>query len=358
MTENGNPARPTHPKLPNLTRGIAGALLFGVLGTLLVVYLTRGRTDLGSLLIVRPPYILAAVGLVILGWVLDAVRLVIMVRPLGGQLGLGRALRTTLMANFVSGVTPFDTGGEPLAIYLLTEAGIRLGESTAVIAVKSLLSAAIRLLLAIILPLVLFALKRSWALPAGVNFFLSAGLLVYLVGLTGMALLAAYPQLIGGLTGFLLHGRLACRLLSEEKRAHLMERVGRAVSDFRDALALLYRENRATVIWAAVLTFLVWCLTFAVPLVVLIGVGLNPPWAEVIAVAAVFYLIAAYAPTPGSSGAAETSSALLFTKLVPLKFLGLFVLVWRLVAFYLGLAVGGVMLILHLRNSPKRTRTR
>ncbi|MDI6870599.1 MAG: lysylphosphatidylglycerol synthase transmembrane domain-containing protein [Bacillota bacterium] len=347
---------PGQPQLPRLVRGVAGALFFGVAGGLLVLGLARGGSSLRTLVEVKPACIGAAAVLVIAGWFLDAFRLQVMARPLGARLGLGQALRITLMATFVSGVTPFDSGGEPLAIYLLAQSGIRLGESTAVIAVKSLLSAAVRLLLAIVLPLLLFLARRTWVLPTGVNLFLSAGLIVYVAALTALAFLAAKPLLVEAVSQRLLQSRLASRLLSERLRLRLGERLRHGAADFRESVALLYREKRSAVVVAAFLTLLVWAVTFLVPVMVLRGLGMDPPWAEVLAVAAVFYLVAAYAPTPGSSGAAETSSALLFARLVPLKFLGLFVLVWRLVAYYLGLAIGGVMLLLHLRNSRRPDR--
>ncbi|MGE5553629.1 MAG: lysylphosphatidylglycerol synthase transmembrane domain-containing protein [Betaproteobacteria bacterium] len=353
MMAEGEPMA-ERPQIPRLLRGVAGVVFFGLLGSLVAWHLAQGRSSLRGLLTVKPLYAGAATALVITGWLLDAIRLQVMAQPLGAKLSLGRALRITLMANFIAGITPFDTGGEPLAVYLLAQSGIRLGGSTAVIAVKSLLSAAVRLLLAFTLPLLLFLIRRTWALPAGVSFFLSVGLGAYVIAFLALVLLAAKPELVEVVSRPLLGSPLAERLLSERRRLQLNERIRRGVTDFRESLSLLYREQRPAVVWAAFLTLLVWVVTFLVPAMVLRGLGVNSPWADVIAVAAVFYLVAAYAPTPGSSGAAETSSALLFVRLVPLKFLGLFVLLWRLVSYYLGLAVGGVMLLFHLRNSRRR----
>jgi len=62
--------------------------------------------------------------------------------------------------------------------------------------------------------------------------------------------------------------------------------------------------------------------------------------------AGIFYLAAAYAPTPGSSGAAELSLAALFGSIVPFPLLGVFVLLWRSITYYLTLIVGGVTLLL------------
>ncbi|MGI6132153.1 MAG: flippase-like domain-containing protein [Bacillota bacterium] len=90
-----------------------------------------------------------------------------------------------------------------------------------------------------------------------------------------------------------------------------------------------------------------------IPAVVLTGLGLKTPYVQAMGVTIILYLASAYAPTPGSSGAAELGFVGLFSSIVPRAVLGLFVAVWRMITYYLNLALGGALMTLRFmcRNS-------
>lgn len=334
------PGRPRSTK--SLVRGAAGAVLFSALAIFLIMRLTGNREGLASLFRVDRMSLATAGALVVAGWVLDAIRIKTLVRAMGGKLGFWSALRITLAGAFAACVTPFDTGGEPLQVYLLHRHGFGAGESTAVIAVKAIVSSLARLALALIFPVWYIVGRRSWDLPGGLEVALFIGLVLYILVLALIGFFAVYPESVGAVVHRVLRNKFAGRVVPAHAAESVLEKVRAGVNDFRAAFMTFVRERRPALIAIAILSLFGWATAFFIPVLLLRGLGVDPPFAQTMGVAGIFYLAAAYAPTPGSSGAAEASLALLFGSIVPFRLLGVFVLLWRGVTYYLTLLVGAV----------------
>ncbi len=231
-------------------------------------------------------------------------------------------------------------------MYLLHKQGFEPGKSTAIITLKSLISALARLFLVLLIPTWYLVRRRAWALPKGLETALFIGLLVY-VSFFGLGVFfAAYPEYIRIIMDKVLNNRFMSKFISESTADTVMRHVEKGVCDFRDALSMFLRERRSTLVLISLLSIIAWAIAFFIPVLILQGLGIAPPFAETMAIAGIFYLAAAYAPTPGSSGAAELSLAALFGSIVPFPLLGVFVLLWRSVTYYLTLIVGGITLLL------------
>jgi hypothetical protein len=333
-----------------LIRGTAGAILLSALAAFIILQVTSQGEDLRTLFQVDFSQLAIAGCLVVLGWVLDAVRIKALVAALGGRLRFLTALRITLAGGFAACVTPFDTGGEPLQVYLLHKQGFEPGESTAIITLKSLISAVARLFLVLLFPTWYLVRRRTWALPKSLETALFIGLLVYTSFFGLGVFFAAYPEYIRVIMDRSLNNKFMNRFISKSTADTVMEHVEKGVCDFRTALTLFLREKRSTLIIISILSLIAWAIAFFIPVLILQGLGIAPPFAETMAIAGIFYLAAAYAPTPGSSGAAELSLAALFGSIVPFPLLGVFVLLWRSVTYYLTLIVGGITLLLTYDN--------
>ncbi len=338
-----------------LMRGAAGAVLFSALTIFIIVRVTGSGESWAGLFKVDRRFLLAAGSLVVAGWILDAVRIRTLLRAIGGSLGFWSALRITLAGAFVACVTPFDTGGEPLQVYLLHRHGFGAGESTAVIAVKTLISSLARLFLVLMFPVWYFVGRRSWDLPRPVEVALFIGLVLYVSILALLGFFTLYPESVGAVLGRFLRNRLIHRVVPAKLADALPAKVRAGVVDFRAALNMFLRERRVDLTMTAALSLLGWAIAFFVPVLLLRGLGVDSPFAQTMGIAGVFYLAAAYAPTPGSSGAAEATVALLFAPVVPLRLLGVFVLLWRTLTYYFTLLVGAVAIALsYVRFRPRQ----
>lgn len=339
-TDVAEPKTPRSTK--SLVRGAAGAVLASAFAIFVIMRLTGGREGWASLFRVDPVSLGVAGSLVAAGWVLEAVRIEMLVRALGGRLGFMSALRIALAGAFVACVTPFDTGGEPLQVYLLHRQGIGAGESTAVVAVKTIVSSLARLGLALVFPVWYIVGRRSWDLPGRLEAALFVGLVLYVLVLALIGFFALYPESVGAVLRRVLRNRRVSKIIPAHAADSFLEKLKAEVAGFRAASRTFVRERRPALVAVSALSLLSWAMAFFIPVLLLRGLGVDPPFAQTMGIAGIFYLAAAYAPTPGSSGAAEASLAVLFGAIVPFRLLGVFVLLWRGLTYYLTLLVGAV----------------
>lgn len=103
-------------------------------------------------------------------------------------------------------------------------------------------------------------------------------------------------------------------------------------------------------------TVLFWVTEFMVASVILMGLGLDPYVVLSFFFQILIAIIMMIPTTPGSSGITELSTSSLYALIVPAGMLGIFVLLWRFVTFYLNIILGTIagMLIVH-REIKTRT---
>ena len=343
--------QPTTTK--KLLKGTAGAIALSAFAAFIVLGITTKGENWKGLLQVDLSQLAIAGCLVGAGWVLDAVRIQVLASALGGKIRFPVALKITLSSAFAACVTPFDTGGEPLQVYLLHKQGFEPGESTAIVTLKSLISAIARLIVVLLFPAWYLIKRRSWGLPKSLETALFIGLLIYISFFALGVFFAAYPEYIRIIMDKILNKSFVKRFVSKSTANNVMEHVEKGVRDFRAALSMFLKEKRPTLVVISILSLFAWAISFYIPVLILQGLGIAAPFAKTMTVVGIFYLAAAYAPTPGSSGAAELSLAALFGSIVPFPLLGVFVLLWRGVTYYLTLIVGGITLLLTYNKSTR-----
>jgi uncharacterized protein (TIRG00374 family) len=257
-----------------LLRGTAGAILLSAFAAFIVLQVTTRGEDWRSLFQVDLSQLAFAGGLVGLSWILDAVRIQVLAAALGGRLGFLTALKITLVGAFAACVTPFDTGGEPLQVYLLHKQGFEPGESTAIITLKSLISALARLFLVLLIPTWYLIRRRAWALPKGLETALFIGLLVYVFFFGLAVFFAAYPEYIRVIMDRALNNRFMGKFISKSTADTVMEHVEKGVCDFRAALSMFLRERRSVLILISLLSLVSWAIAFFIPVLILQGLSM------------------------------------------------------------------------------------
>ncbi|HAI85423.1 MAG TPA: hypothetical protein DCL63_00350 [Firmicutes bacterium] len=329
-----------------LKRGAFAAIVFSVLGLLTLVKISGGLDAWRDLAHIDPIMLGIAFGLIVLTWLFDSLRMRALVHSLGGSLSILEGMRISVMGAFVCNVTPFDTGGEPVQAYLLIDKGLTAGQSTAVVAVKAIMNAFARVSLGFAASAALLFSRSQWSLPLGMDIALSVGTTLYIIVFLFSLYLVFKPEKISVLVVPAVRNRFTMRFFKPETLDTALERIDHELREFREALQEFISNRRPALAAVLLLSYAAWIATMLIPAVVLTGLGLKTPYVQAMGVTIIFYLASAYAPTPGSSGAAELGFAALFSSIVPRAVLGLFVAVWRMITYYLNLALGGVLMAL------------
>jgi uncharacterized protein (TIRG00374 family) len=94
--------------------------------------------------------------------------------------------------------------------------------------------------------------------------------------------------------------------------------------------------------------------TFTVDWVIFRGLGEHVGYLRTIAGQVIVWLVASATPTPGGEGAAEFGAFQLFTNILPPEKVAVFIVIWRILSYWLLILVGAVALGLALRTAAKK----
>lgn len=143
---SGTPPEPAAPvtNLRSLIWKLLAALGGGLLGFFALSLISHQMSVVEVFKSINAAYILAALVLIFLEIVVQALRLQAIAQSVGLRVRFGTAMRNILVGEFFARVTPFAAGGgEPAQIYMLfKDDSINVADSTMVFAIKALLSGA------------------------------------------------------------------------------------------------------------------------------------------------------------------------------------------------------------------------
>ena len=327
-----------------LARGAFMGIGLSVLGLYAVLQLTEAHFPWAELAQTEPIIVILACGLMLLIRLIDSLRISLLTRSLGGNLSIVSGMRISIIGAFISNTTPFGSGGGPMQVYLLTESGLSPGQSTAVLAIRTLCNTLGRFTLGLAAFIWLFCSTEPLIVPKAMHVILKIGIILYFTGLSLSLYFIINPEKIRVCVVPVIRNRVTLRFFKPESLDALLGWIDRELIEFRTALLTFLQKAGSTLLLTILLSYGWWMALTTIPVIVLISLGVQPKVLQVMAITLVFYLAASYAPTPGASGAAELGFGLLFGSVVPRSQIGPFVAIWRGFTYYLNL-VGGAILI-------------
>ncbi|MDV2482708.1 flippase-like domain-containing protein [Methanoculleus sp. Wushi-C6] len=304
-----------------------------------VLYFTVDETTIEYLSRVSPFYLALAVLLHILSLVFWAMRIKLMSASLGYRVGLKHCLNLVLANMLVAAVTPSQAGGEPVRVHELYRAGVPVGDATAVVVMERILDG---IVLGALGAFSMLFLGRYWSsLTSG---FSGASLLMYsawifvILGVLAFVYSVKNPdklkRALKGISRWVDRRRRVKRLDS------LFESIDREVDNFNCGLVKFVNHGKVGLVWGFIFTALFWFSEFAIASMLLMGLGQSPFIIESFVVQLVLAVIMMIPLTPGGSGVAELGATSLYSLFVPSAIVGVFVLLWRLILYYLNVFLG------------------
>lgn len=333
---------PDPPPSTSSVRNIAVSLLLSALVLGGVGYATFDARSFQNLVQhLRPGLLVAAAGIAFAriglgGWRLSHVS--------QGRLSLHSGTRGQLAWDFFSSVTPSVVGGGPVAaFYVARDEDLPLGEAAALLFFCVLLD---QLWFLVAIPALVVATFILDLLPGAAGAVGLWSLLAYFAGLLAWSAVYAYATLV--------RPRLLVQITDWTFQWPYLRRVHGAVmremrSYFRRA-RYLGTQSVAFYTQGFVLTALIWLARYA--LIVLIVRSVHAADTLLLfARSAAMMLVGLIMPTPGGSGGLEGLYALFIGPLMPKALLAPTLLTWRLLGYYLFIALGAYLFLHQLRQS-------
>jgi len=334
--------------LPAWKKGLGFSLTLSVATALFIFFRNFDEDTWESLLKIKTVYLFAAFGLVLLLWFLEGLRIGLLVRTLHSnkRLPLWDTVQVFLMTFFFASVTPFASGEWPAHIYALRRRGLSLGESSAVTATRALIT---RLLFTFTAAFLLIAFTGE-PVPTFINkIFIYA---VYISILTAFFLFFFLwkPQIFDWLLQKISSFGILRRWLGENPTGRkAYHYINREFREFLETTRSLNRFKLVNISVIVLLTIAFWVCFFSIAPLILLGLGKPVPYLQALIWQFVMQMIIVYLPLPGGSGAAELGLASLFVFFVPSSVLGIFILAWRLLTYYILLFFGGLIALGELK---------
>lgn len=295
---------------------------------------------------IRPIFILVVLGLVFFDWWIGAWRNTIFVRKVIPGASQRICFDANLANIFMGAVTPSQTGGGPMHLYMLYRRGVKLTHGIA-ISVINFISSIIFFMISA--GLALWYLRNTemndtlyTLIKSGFTIFTSLFMFI-LLGLVA-------PKLI---SGFLT--RFGNRIAKFSKRFSArikagVEKTNQKLFEYNDAVMLFLRKNPWLFPYSLVITFVMYFNKFLIAYMLMRGLGYEASFLQVISVQAITFFLLYFAPTPGGSGIAEFSIATLMAPFIPAAGIPSFTILHRCFLLLLPAIVGAFIVINELKK--------
>jgi uncharacterized protein (TIRG00374 family) len=120
----------------------------------------------------------------------------------------------------------------------------------------------------------------------------------------------------------------------------LIASIDREVDNFHNSLSRFVAHARGGLLWGTLYTGLFWFSEFIIVSLILMGIGEQPHYLLSLVAQIVIAIIMMIPLTPGSSGIAELSATSIYGLFINTSIVGVLVVVWRAIFYYLNIAVG------------------
>lgn len=288
---------------------------------------------------VRPLWILAALGLMVVYWVFESLGLHLAVSRFVPTQNPGDTFCATMIGQFFNCITPFSSGGQPMQAWYLVKKGVSLSFASCSLLIKFIVY---QFVLTIYSALTLLLCFKSFAgRISSIGWLIFVGFGVNLLVITGLLCLGFLRRP----TEKVLYGSVSLlkkvKLISEQATSKAKERIQKELMEFYEGFAQI-RQDIGGILAMSALTAVQLTAFFLIPLCIFYAFGLGKADVLLMICAGAFVLnFTSFIPLPGAAAGAEIGFHTIFSIFFPTHILSVAILFWRLLTFYLPICVGG-----------------
>ena len=257
----------------------------------------------------------------------------------------------TLIGQFLNGITPFQSGGQPFQIYLLKKDGFRISDSSCAM-IKDFISYQIALIIMGVLALIInFKLKL-----VGLSWLIFIGFIINIIVLIILFLSVFAKKTVMKLIDKLITLLVKIRIIKNDDV--LRKKIIDGLNNFYEGGVEL--RNDKTKLMISILTNIInLTLLYIVPFIIFKSARFNDiTILGSISLTAFVMLIGNFIPIPGATGGIEYGFIRFFS-VYKIKgvLLSSCMLLWRFITYFFGMLVGFIVLILKegFRKNENRT---
>ncbi len=341
--------------------GFSIFLLFGISN-----YLTPESTKSFPSLIrgINWRYFIALLGVVLLYILFESTKYAYLLKISTGKWRYPNAIKVMFLGKYYDGITPLGTGGQPFQIHYLHKKDIPAGVATAVPLVKFIVNTfALGILAAAFFILAPYLLQGNSAINTTLLIIawvsMAANMLIPIAIVFASLFPRAGKKFAVGLISLLNKMKIV------KHKYPTMRKYVYEIEEYRSSLRAIFRR------WWLIIPLFLICLvgmfiSFCIPYFVVVALADVAPTGDlllkILCLSMISYYSASLIPTPGTSGAIETTSSLIFSSVLQTNpevsvVIGWIILVWRFFTYYLYILSGiGINIFEIIRGAYRNRR--
>ena len=330
--------------------GLRVFLIITVLTIIVIMTVTLDKETWTAMRHFKIVYLIICIALWVLYIYMDGLRVQILSAALGRRVSIKTAIAVITSGLFLAAVTPFQTGGLPVQLYILKKEGISVGKGSVILLFRGILE-----LFIFIFVVPLIYVHYRGLLSGNITQALMKYLLViYAVGMVLLLVLLLKPAFLKRLLYRFYFFLRRKRVVKSRKLLRFFRRIFVEVADFRNSLRLYFSRKILMLLLAFIVTVVSYIALFLIAPMMLYGLGVRAPILEAIYLQLILKFLLFFVPTPGASGVSEAAFVSLFRRVAPMHLLGVYVVLWRFFTFYIGATVGGFVIIRMLQHGEEK----
>lgn len=283
------------------------------------------------------PYLVAAVGVMLLMLFMDGFRQAALLRGATGKWRIKLTMKSMMLGRYFDNITPSAFGGQPYQVYYLHKNKVPAGVATSLPVVCFFMQQMAFFVLAIFS----FIFYGTVITDAWLIVFIIIGSLCMVFIPVVIMTFAFIPKTAKKILCAIIRFLTKIKVVKNPEAAVL--RFSAYLDDYSKSLKLIGKHKK-TLISAFFLAIICQLLNYSVTYFIVLASGQKADWAEIIALMVFVSAASAFIPTPGGSGTTEGFFYLIFNALSGgLRFWGM--LLWRIITFYLPTLLGLGVLI-------------
>jgi uncharacterized protein (TIRG00374 family) len=335
----------------NIKLGLAIFLAISVVSALVVTSLSIDKSTWSGLKHVRLSYGLLAAAVMVTQWLLNGLRFQILVNSFEERVSYWTSFRAFMANVFLAAMTPSQTGGGPLQIYILNRAGIPVARAFAGCLMGAVLSVVCLVLSNTVLLAFGSGLRAGLGHHVGSIFTVAFAVFGFLAALFVLSLVRMRWIKRASSAALLTLGRSATR----PKRYSLTKRLLRGLDQYAESMSAFAGRKRYRVVAAGLITLVAMCMNALIAPVLLAGLNVGQQPVKVFLMQFVIFFITYFSPTPGASGVAEFTSYWVVSSVnVHGSMMGVYTVVWRFFTSFIGVGVGGLVVLSMIGRRRRR----
>jgi glycosyltransferase 2 family protein len=336
----------------NIRLGLTVFVAISVASAVVILYRGMDARTWSALRHMRLEFALLAAALMIGQWLLNSLRFQILVNSFEERVSFFTSFRAFMANVFLAAMTPSQTGGGPLQIYILNRAGLPVARAFA----GCLVGAVLTVVCLIISNLVVLGLSTDLRLGMGphVGTVFAVALAVFVALAALFVLSLARIAWIKRAAGWLV---VVCSRWGRSRpRYKVIKRLMRGLDQYRESMLAFAGAKKGRVVAAGAVTMLAMAANALIAPVLVAGLNAGGNSLRVFLLQFVILFIAYFSPTPGASGVAEFSSWWLMASVkVQGNMLGIYTIMWRFFTSFIGVGVGALVVLSMLGKRRSRT---